>query len=177
MTTVLTLVSLRVVSATSSAASATALATSAALMVGVALLISTLVEVVLATTVTTLVLVRSETHECRKNLFCLPVFFTLSFLFLFFLGHPHFNLDGFCGSKEVLVVKSLDCSLSISYTVIKNIGILRCDCHLTESLYCFTQFKRNDIGVVTKGELLSKLFLRYFTRNELDIDVGVKCLS
>ena len=176
---ILAVISLIVVSISisTSSASASAMATSVVLMIGVALLISSLIAVVIASTVATLVLVGADTHQSRNNLFCLSVLFALSFLLLFFLGYPHFYQNGFDGTKEVLVVKSLDCLLSVCYSVIKNVGILRCDNRLTESLGWLAQLKRNDVALVTKGEKISQALFIDITRNELNINVWVECLS
>jgi hypothetical protein len=130
----LRLVSVTTVSTSSASASAMATSVTVVLVIGVALLISSVVAAEVLATVTTLELVGAETHESRNNLFSLSVLLALSLLILFFLGDPHFNLSWLGGPKQVLVVKSLDCLLSIRYRVIKNVRILRCESHLTVCL-------------------------------------------
>lgn len=128
----LTIVSVTSVSTSSASASATT-SVIVVLMIGVALLVSSLVAEVLPT-VAALVLVGAETHESRNNLFGLSVLLALSLLLLFLLGDPHFNLNRLDGSEQVLVVKSLDCLLSVRYSVVKNVRILGCDNSLTIGL-------------------------------------------
>jgi len=126
------MVSVTSVSTSSASASATT-SVIVVLMIGVALLVSSLVAEVLPT-VAALVLVGAETHESRNNLFGLSVLLALSLLLFFLLGDPHFNLNRLDRSEQVLVVKSLDCLLSVRYGVVKNVRILGCDNSLTIGL-------------------------------------------
>ena len=169
------MVSVTSVSTSSASASATT-SVIVVLMIGVALLVSSLVAEVLPT-VAALVLVGAETHESRNNLFGLSVLLALSLLLLFLLGDPHFDLNRLDGSKQVLVVKSLDCLLSVRYGVVKNVRILGCDNSLTIGLDWLRQFKRNDVAWVAERELISQSLFTHVTGNEFNVNVWVEGLS
>ena len=123
---ILALISLGVISvATSTASGVATVATSLVVVILViwVALVATLIVVLGA--ISSLELVESwEAHETRNNLLDLSVLFALSLLLFFFLRDPHFNVNRLGGSKEVLVVKSLDSFLCICYSIIEDVGIL-----------------------------------------------------
>lgn len=145
-------------------ASATTIVTSVVLLVSVLLTALTRLVVLLRSlslgAILVLLLVSTHlTEEGADELFGLSVLTALSFLLLLFFGYPHLNSDGLGTAKEVLLIESLDSLLSVADSIVHNVSVLGLHLVFVDFLDRGVQLERNDLGILSKGELLSQFFL------------------